>query len=741
MIGIKKNNEYFDLSPDTQLQRERNSPFFITQDSAGNDGIPGEVSYPIQLPLSDKNLRLTGYPDQLPSIKNVQHDVVLLTDNIAISAAKLYINNVEGHLLYNNKGKIDAELYSNASEFYKRIQDKKLSDLVFGGPRIFQWAGYDASLPGFWKHANDTWEYVNCDNGDYVFAPIMNDGWLAGTIHINWPFFTGGRYQIGQYNACYSLVPHPYLVPTIKAIFEEHGYTVSGDILNDPDFKQIYLPSFMACYWADGVIEDTDDGSVIVHPTPLHQITINVADHLPRMTIAAFLVELQKGLPIGFEIDDLKRTCEVVLMTDKINKAAKSKNSFVNPNYKIAFKGKELKPTGLKRNTGNDGYSLSNLDKKTYNYKGEKETYLQLPVADSTMANDAWLIIYENKYYICRQDPDTGDFKWLRDEVISNILDYNTDDENAEVIETAVTPLEMWWGFVGNDDAGPPHTNLFWAPICNQEGNWKGKQGDIADWGPRIMFYRGIVDPILKQPASSNNNMKAYYPWDNATFEYGLKFEKAGNWSLSYKISTVGMIDVLFKNWIKVLQQNEIISGVLNLPIVDYLQLKWQDVLLLNNTPFLLKKITELLPYKGAFQFDAVRIYLDSATPIEHPVTYKITMTFKRAELYFVPVPVRVTMSDGTYYDFDSSTPTKSIIVPLSVTISKLTVQYWTGTDWASKGISVKDDTRHDKYQLYAGPPNILIPASYTNVFDITVDYNESSFDGLLLTFGDLTEI
>ncbi|MDH7463964.1 hypothetical protein QEG73_21865 [Chitinophagaceae bacterium 26-R-25] len=740
MIGIRKNNEYFDLSPGTQLQRERNSPFFIVQDSSGNDGIPGEISYPIELPLSDKNLRLTGYPDQLPAIKVAQYDVVLETDNVALSAAKLNIKSIDGHLSYNNNGTIDAELYSNASEFYKRIKDKKLGDLTFGGPRIFPWAGYDSSAPGFWKHANDTWNYNNCDNGDYVFAPVMNDGWLAGNIHINWPFFTGGRYQLSQYNACYSLVPHPYIVPTIKAIFEEHGYTVTGSILNDPDLKQAYLVSCMACYWADGVIDDSDDESIIVHATPLHQITINVAEHLPRMTIAEFLVELQKGLPIGFEIDDLKRTCEVTLMTDKINKPSKSKNSFVNPKFKLTFKGTDLKPIAFKRNTGNDSYSLSNLDKKTYNYKGEKNEYTHLPIADSTMANDAWLITYENKFYICRQDPDTGDFKWLRDEVISNILDYNTDDETAEVIETAVTPLEMWWGFVGTDDE-PPAVKLFWAPICNQEGNWKGKQGDIVEWGPRIMFYRGIVDPILKQPASSNNHMKAYFPWDNTNSEYGLKFETAGNWSLSYKISSIGMIDVLFKNWIKVLQQNEIISGILNLNIVDYLQLRWQDVLLINNTPFLLKKITELLPYKGAFQFDAVRIYLDSATPILHPVTYKLTMTFARAEIYGVPVPVRVTMSDGSYHDFDSTTPSKTIDILMSVSISKLTVQYWTAPDWASKGISVKDDTRHDKYQLYAGPPNILDPATYTNNFDITVDYNENSFDGILLTFGDLTEI
>jgi hypothetical protein len=183
MIGIKKSGEYLDLQPGTRIQRERSSPIFLEQTADGKDAIPGEVSYPFTLPLSDKNLRLLGWPDQLPVNKVLQHDVILEDAGMQLSQGKLVINSVTAHLNKSNVGNIDCHILSNISEFWQRVKDKKLSDLSLGGERSFAWAGYDLTTPGFWKHAHDTWAYNDSDDGDYVFSPI----WVITRVKMKSP--------------------------------------------------------------------------------------------------------------------------------------------------------------------------------------------------------------------------------------------------------------------------------------------------------------------------------------------------------------------------------------------------------------------------------------------------------------------------------------------------------------------------------------------------------------------------
>src|SRR5688572_10870335 len=123
MINLKKNDENLDLYPNTVLQRERNSPFFIMKDSSGTDGIPGEVSYPFNLPATDKNLRLLGFPHVMPATKTKVHNFLLDDNGMMISDGKLVIGTVTTDLNRNNTGSIAAHFNSGSSEFYKRIEN------------------------------------------------------------------------------------------------------------------------------------------------------------------------------------------------------------------------------------------------------------------------------------------------------------------------------------------------------------------------------------------------------------------------------------------------------------------------------------------------------------------------------------------------------------------------------------------------------------------------------------------
>jgi hypothetical protein len=83
-----------------------------------------------------------------------------------------------------------------------------------------------------------------------------------------------------------------------------------------------------------------------------------------------------------------------------------------------------------------------------------------------------------------------------------------------------------------------------------------------------------------------------------------------GNWSLSYKVGTgnFGLIDRFWSKWLPSLQINELIKGRLYLKFHEYLQWDWNSVLLLRNTPYLVKKITEVLPYEGYIDIEAQRV-------------------------------------------------------------------------------------------------------------------------------------
>jgi hypothetical protein len=119
------------------------------------------------------------------------------------------------------------------------------------------------------------------------------------------------------------------------------------------------------------------------------------------------------------------------------------------------------------------------------------------------------------------------------------------------------------------------------------------------------MFYRGKL------------TFRTSYTWPFATHHiYNVNssataltsYPKVGDWSLSYNAGGYGIYEVFWNKWLPVLENGEVLKGVLYLPFHEYIQWDWNKVLLINNTPYLIKKITEILPYPGKVQIEAIRI-------------------------------------------------------------------------------------------------------------------------------------
>lgn len=617
MIKLVTNNITLDLKEDAVLRRERNSPFFLTVTGDGKDGIPGEVSYPFDLPLTDGNVTALGHPNILPVERTKEQDATLSDDTLLVSQAKLVMGTTSTNL-NTNRGYQNCFLLHNSSAFFRLIAGKKLTELALGGDRVFEWNGYDKTVDGFWKHVHDTWDNVNDDDGDYVFYSIKNTEYLGYATNINKVYVTDESpctVEISPDNVT-SLCPHIYLSYVIKQVFTEHGYTVTGDILQDADFKKITLVSLMGVYWSNIITNSTGDGLVT---SPLSMVTIRLGQHLPpKTTIAEFLVECCKFLPIGFEVDDNAKTCVIKNLSQPDFTAAKDIAAFVDPNLTLPFnKNGTPKVYGINRSFTNDTYAQVNYDRNKNNVLNEVDNLVLVTFPVFPNGGD-FLVNIENEIYNVTVAAGFSGYGLVPVHVASNVLGYDPPGA-TDYIESNMTPLAMEKDLTYFTDAPTVH-GIYILPAMECEGNWFGKS-EISDWGLRIMFYRGREFPVL---SSGGGTFMA--PWATHhcnRFVYGVPPGGAGiqmyaqilgNWSLAYENQQYGLITVWWAYWLRVLEMDSWIKGTMSLDILEYLNLRWSDVIQLQNVNFMLKQISDQFPFisegadKGKIDFEAIRL-------------------------------------------------------------------------------------------------------------------------------------
>lgn len=605
MINIKIDNEYLDLYPDTVIQRERNSPFFLSK-SGGGDSIPGETSYPFDVPPTDKNLRLLGHPNVLAANRKREYDC-LLYDNIAqISGGKLQLRNFDWNLNKNGIGKMQGVLLSNSSAFGKLIEGKLLKDLDLGGSRTFTAdTNFYPVSGGFFHHMVSTWSYTDCDDGDYVFFPVKNLAYLGlsdGYVNPMATLFNSSYSTLGMWQYPNSYCPHIYMVYLIKQVFNEMGYTVSGEILEDADFKKLCMISLYGVRWCD--IDYTTDGE-IDSLNPLSSVTIKVNEHVPpKWTIGKFLIELQKFLPIGFDICDRKRHCTIRTLGKPVSAAQKKDvTNTMTPDVSITLSDNKTAKTviALTRNFGADEVSGNKVDIENTDYfSGRDIAALPLPIIAPEGA--VYKVQNENSYYTkvningILVETEMGD----------NTGDYKPPDF-TETIECAIVPVgskqvDLQY-MLQNQDAN--YAAMYDIPYMEAEGNWNGKP-EQTDWGMHVCFYRGRTYPLR------NNNAKVapYATHTNSKWVVGSgaeEIEQEGSWCLGFENGSFGMVEIWWREWLKILSEQETIKGTLLLTLPQYLQLSWGDELLIENTSYVLKRIDEVLPFAGKVNFEAVR--------------------------------------------------------------------------------------------------------------------------------------
>ena len=244
--------------------------------------------------------------------------------------------------------------------------------------------------------------------------------------------------------------------------------------------------------------------------------------------------------------------------------------------------------------------SAPDFDKPVYGTP--VETFADLPAAAEGNFNNVIYVFKENKFYQCHYNETDLVYQW--DIFADNIYDYKPAGSNTEIATVASTmPV---YKTLYRDTGITEYYGLF--PLCSQEGNWEGKQGDFVPWGLRTLFHRGMVWEALDNGTTGAQK----YPYLTSIAFTITQEEPDLDWSNVYVHDftgiNLGIINYWWKDTLKYIQQTDIITLDLYLPRTELVNFRWSDVIILRNIPYAVQKITESIPYPNFITAELRRI-------------------------------------------------------------------------------------------------------------------------------------
>jgi len=324
ITNLEKGEDY-NLKPDTQIQIERTNPFF-------NDY--GEQSTPLELPASERNRRLLGFPDSFGRRAKMQPTDVAIQDGEYFSQCRQVVLSAQ------YEGSISTSFYMNDGSFYSRIQNVKLKD-------IFK----DEFIPGV-NNVEEGIEFCRRlrtnESDEYGIFPVLLTDDSGVKSGLNYKVLNAyGRDQVLKWSKIYpwwdfqfpaaqafnpdiaeadcdfynavqrieyvdnipiTLTPGYYISPFIRAnyllrrVFAYFGYTLQDNFFTrtDPFRKMVVVNNVM---------------DVLVNGR------IKIADLVPDCSCADFIAAFRKKFCCEFTSDEGKRTADVIFLRDALNAA------------------------------------------------------------------------------------------------------------------------------------------------------------------------------------------------------------------------------------------------------------------------------------------------------------------------------------------------------------------------------------------------------------------------------------
>lgn len=327
ITNLEKGEDY-NLRPDTQIQVERTNPFF-------NDF--GEQTTPLELPASERNRRILGFPNSFG------RRVKMEAADVAIQDGEYFAQCRQMVLSAQYRGSISTAFYINDGSFYSRIQKVKLKDIfkdefIPGVNTVEQGIAFCRSLRDN-KNEQYTifpvlltddsgvnlgfnYKFLNAYGKDTGLKSKAKWMWKDGKMsYVNYTTVSAFLPDINDsdcdfYNAIQrteyvnevpiTLAPGHYISPFIRVnyllqrIFAYFGYTLQSNFFTqtEPFTKMVVI---------NNVIDVLVNGK------------IRLSDLVPDGTCADFLTVIRKKFCCEFTSDEGQHTANIIFLRDTLN--------------------------------------------------------------------------------------------------------------------------------------------------------------------------------------------------------------------------------------------------------------------------------------------------------------------------------------------------------------------------------------------------------------------------------------
>jgi hypothetical protein len=604
MLKIQYNSEFLDLTKDTAIELERDSPYYLL------DSVLGEFTMTLTIPYTPKNARLLGTIFFDYSIKAKTPYTVSVYDDATFRYQCLLIcttTNTDNGIL--GKGNVQAYLLNNISVFYDQIKDKLMSKLKYSGILTFNFTtdnvtdGSNGYIQHFWNTA------ANFDTVDYVVAPCRNDS--ATTEYINqiggWQNFINitqktdttttyltGTYYVPQQN----VYPFPKLTSTLYYLFKEFGWTLDTSNIIDTDWKKL-------------VLYNANPLQLFVNQYPLSDaylpsISFSMAQFFsPEVKVVDFLLGIFKRYNWIPLFDSISKTCILVAAKDYKQGTLKDFTRYLQNAVSNDYSA-DQRILGWKINYGGNDSAITTPDFTNFTQFTPvvNKSYLPTPAAQYDNA-----LIYswqENQWWQITIDttvtPAVRTWSLFGD----NIYDYQpAKNFTTDSYETIIGTMPSYRTQI--DVHG---TTIYYGyfPYCNQDSS--------KEFGVRTLFFHGTVN-CTQQVNNGINVPSAYqYPLLSSlcSDNLGLPITAWSNVYTHVNPNTKkdwGIYQYWWKDFCDHTNVLEAETINLNLPLHELVNLKWTDRILFKNVPYFLQQVIEPIPYKGFLQAVRRRILLD----------------------------------------------------------------------------------------------------------------------------------
>lgn len=596
MLAIKVNNAFLDLPADMSLELERNNPFL-------SEDIQGEFSLGLTLKYSEKNYSLLQYIGNFYK-KNIKYtlDAQLYDNGSFRYAGKLVITQHQ-----TNMNNVESTVWTGfftigAASFQQEIENVLLQDIDLGGDRTFNWTTFDADdrTNGFFQHVHA----ARIPNAfPYTFYPIFNDDWF-GDIGVSAAKFMnslatdGTNHFFGEslplsatqlYGNYGSFCPAIYLSFLLDKIFQNYGWQLSGEVVNDIGYQKLTIPSFQAIKWVD-----YSNILIAEYFSPMPVIIFDLADHVPQdLTVGALLINIKNRLGWYFDFDSNTKTAYLRANKNLVGTPVKDWTNFVLADYAAEYTDPEKVYSLVNNIDSADTYPLVKIIDESA-IAGRVSSFSTLPAASITYSGLIYFAFFENNYYVCEYNATSTLYEW--NIYSNNVGDYvPAGSKDAIESEISTMPVALRGIITGGAKA--------LVPVCHQVGNYWQSVVGYQPFGIRFLFYHGMYPDTtgIKYPYASCHNLAI-----SGT-------PPTGSWSLPYRhqyaFTNDGSYDYWWQKWLALLGIQDTRTFTLQLPVTELKKFTFNDTIFINNVYFLVKSVKEVLPYKGMVEMKMKRIY------------------------------------------------------------------------------------------------------------------------------------